>query len=565
MASKIGKLELTWVGKEQRPRLEPRLLIEDPGKSYGDPKSPNMLIRGDNLLALKALEQDFGGCVKCIFIDPPYNTGQAFQHYDDGLEHSIWLGLMRDRFELLKRLLTKDGILFCQLNDDEMAYGKILLDEVFGRANFLNQVSVKMKQTAGASGGGEDKRLKKNIEYILIYARDKDGPGGFQKFNEVYDEEDLFEVIEDMRAEGKSWKYTRVLKSLGQRQYHTTFEDGSGQQIKVYRHDNVVMTPISQLCDEENLSEQECYVKYFDKIFRDTNAQSSIRTRVMEAVAGQGDFFSIEYIPKSGKNKGREITLYYKGNNCDLIAWLKDVAVKKGERLVKLEKAGTYWEGFPLNNLTKEGGVLFPQGKKPEALIQKVFDLSTEAGDWVLDSFGGSGTTGAVAHKMGRRWIMVEMGEHCETHVVPRLRRVVDGQDSGGITGAVGWKGGGGFKYYELAESLLVQDESLDVFYVNPKYNAEMLIRAICKVENFRYRPHGRWHGYSSETHFIHVVTQILNQPYLDMLATDLGEQDALLVYCTKRDAGLVLPPNVKIKRIPKDLLSKCEFRPDLK
>jgi adenine-specific DNA-methyltransferase len=565
MASKTGKLELTWVGKDRRPRFEPRLLLEDPSKSYGDPASPNMLIHGDNLLALKALEQDFGGCVKCIFIDPPYNTGQAFQHYDDGLEHSIWLGLMRDRFELLKRLLTKDGILFCQLNDDEMAYGKILLDEVFGRANFLNQVSVKMKQTAGASGGGEDKRLKKNIEYILIYARDKDGPGGFQKFNEVYDEEDLFEVIEDMRAEGKSWKYTRVLKSLGQRQYHTTFEDGSGQQIKVYRHDNVVMTPISQLCGEENLSEQECYVKYFDKIFRDTNAQSSIRTRVMEAVAGQGDFFSIEYVPKSGKNKGHEITLYYKGNNCDLIAWLKDIAVKKGERIVKLEKAGTYWEGFPLNNLTKEGGVLFPQGKKPEALIQKVFDLSTDAGDWVLDSFGGSGTTGAVAHKMGRRWIMVEMGEHCETHIIPRLRRVIDGQDSGGITSALDWKGGGGFKYYELAESLLVRDKALDVFYVNPKYNADMLIRAICKVENFRYRPRGRWHGYSSESHFIHVVTQILNQPYLDMLAADLGEQDALLVYCTKRDSGLVLPPNVKIKRIPKDLLAKCEFRLDLK
>jgi adenine-specific DNA-methyltransferase len=166
---------------------------------------------------------------------------------------------------------------------------------------------------------------------------------------------------------------------------------------------------------------------------------------------------------------------------------------------------------------------------------------------------------------MGRRWIMVEMGEHCETHIVPRLLRVVDGQDSGGITGAVGWKGGGGFKYYELAESLLVQDESLDVFYVNPKYNAEMLIRAICKVENFRYRPRGRWHGYSSESHFIHVVTQILNQPYLDMLSADLGEQDALLVYCTKRDTALVLPPNVKIKRIPKDLLAKCEFRPDLK
>jgi adenine-specific DNA-methyltransferase len=282
---------------------------------------------------------------------------------------------MRERFELLKRLLRTNGTLFCQLNDDEMAYGKVLLDEVFGRANFINQVSVKMKQTAGASGGGEDKRLKKNIEYILIYARDKDGDGGFQSFNEVYDEEDLFEVIEDMRAEGKSWKYTRILRSLGQRSYLTTVEDGAGQPIEIYRHDSVQMQPITEVSKEEGLSEKECYVKYFDWIFRDTNAQSSIRTRVIDAVSGKGEFFSIEYVPKSGKNKGQRVTLYYKGNNCDLIAWLKDVAVKKGDRLVKLEKAGTYWEGFPLNNLTKEGGVLFPQGKKPEALIQKVLNL----------------------------------------------------------------------------------------------------------------------------------------------------------------------------------------------
>ena len=124
----------------------------------------NLIIHGDNLKALKALLPTYGGKIKCIYIDPPYNTGQAFDHYDDGLEHSIWLSLMRERFELLRRLLTPDGTFFCQLNDDEMAYGKVLLDEVFGRANFLNQISVKMKQTAGASGGGEDKKLKKNIE-----------------------------------------------------------------------------------------------------------------------------------------------------------------------------------------------------------------------------------------------------------------------------------------------------------------------------------------------------------------------------------------------------------------
>jgi adenine-specific DNA-methyltransferase len=572
MVSNKQKLELTWIGKENRPKLEPRILLEDPTKSYhaqhrvkDDDIFDNKLIFGDNLLALKALEQDFTGKIKCIYIDPPYNTGQAFEHYEDGIEHSIWLGLMRERFELLKKLLAKNGTIFCQLNDDEMAYGKVLLDEVFGRANFLNQVSVKMKQTAGASGGGEDKRLKKNIEYILIYTRDKDGDGGFQSFNEVYDEEDLFEVIEDMRAEGKSWKYTRILKSLGQRQYLTTFEDGSGQPIKIYRHENVVMTPISQICNDEKLSEQECYGKYFDKIFRDTNAQSSIRTRVMEAVAGQGDFFSIEYVPRSGKNKGREVTLYYKGNNCDLIAWLKDVAVKKGERIVKLEKAGTYWEGFPLNNLTKEGGVLFPQGKKPEALIQKVLELSTETGDWVLDSFGGSGTTGAVAQKMGRRWIMVELGEHCHTHIIPRMKKVIDGADTGGITPGVAWSGGGGFRYYYLAPSLLKTDKWGNLV-INKEFNADMLSEAVCKLEGYTYAPSDTlyWqHGHSSEKSFIYITTQHLTREQLTQLNDEVGSGRSLLICCAAFRGKPEHYPNLEIKKIPKAVLAKCEWGHD--
>ena len=175
---KNQKLELTWIGKHKRPKLEARILLEDAEKSYHaatrreNTEFDNRLIYGDNLLALKALEQEFTGKVKCVFIDPPYNTGQALKYYDDGLEHSIWLSLMKERFEILHRLLRTDGVFFCQLNDDEAAYCKVLLDEIFGRNNFINQVSVKMKQTAGASGGGEDKRLKKNIEYILIYARD---------------------------------------------------------------------------------------------------------------------------------------------------------------------------------------------------------------------------------------------------------------------------------------------------------------------------------------------------------------------------------------------------------
>ena len=214
--------------------------------------------------------------------------------------------------------------------------------------------------------------------------------------NDVFDEEDLLEFIEDMRAEGKSWKYTRVLKSFGTRRHFSTIQDGSGEPIDVFLHDNVEMVPISQLADEESISEEDCYRKYFDRVFRDTNAQSSIRTRVMEAVAGNGDFASIEYMPRSGRNKGKKTTLYYKGRNCDLIAWLSDVVVKRRDRLLKLEKTGTFWEGFPLNNLTKEGGVLFPHGKKPEALIRKVLELASNPGDWVLDSFAGSGTTGAL-------------------------------------------------------------------------------------------------------------------------------------------------------------------------
>lgn len=569
--TKKQKLELTWIGKEDRPKLEPRILLEDPSKSYHAKHRvtdkdifDNRLIFGDNLLALKALEREFSGSVRCIYIDPPYNTGQAFVHYDDGLEHSIWLSLMKERFDILRRLLSTDGVLFCQLNDDEMAYGKVLLDEVFGRNNFLNQVSVKMKQTAGASGGGEDKRLKKNIEYILIYARDKDGDGGFKKFNDVYDEEDLFEVIDEMRENGKSWKYTRILKSLGKREFLTEIEDGSGEPIKIYAHTQVVMEPIPKVAKDEGISEEECYVKFFNEIFRDTNAQSSIRTRVMDATAGKGDFFSIEYVPRSGRNKGRTVTLYYKGANCDLIAWLRDVAVKKGPRLLKMEKTGTYWDGFPLNNLTKEGGVHFPQGKKPEALIMKILELATEPDDLVLDSFAGSGTTGAVAQKMGRRWIMIELGEHCHTHIIPRLKRVIEGEDTGGITKAADWKGGGGFRYYRLAPSLLEKDKWGN-WVINQTYNAAMLAEALCKLEGFTYAPSDSvyWqHGHSTERDFVYVTTASLSHEQLQQLSDEVGSERSLLVLCTAfRGRGDY--PNLTVKKIPKQVLSRCEWGHD--
>ena len=166
------KLELTWVGKnDPREHIEPRILIEDPSRSYGDKNTENIIIHGDNLLALKALEDKYTNSIKCMYLDPPYNTGNAFEFYDDGLEHSIWLDLMRSRLEILRKLLREDGTMWIQIDDDEQAYLKVLCDEIFGRSNFVNMVSVNMKNIAGASGGGEDKRMKKNCEYILVYAK----------------------------------------------------------------------------------------------------------------------------------------------------------------------------------------------------------------------------------------------------------------------------------------------------------------------------------------------------------------------------------------------------------
>lgn len=416
----MQKLELTWIGKGEEPAVEPRILLHDASKDYGDPNAANMLIHGDNLLALKALEQEFAGRVKCIYIDPPYNTGEAFKEYDDNVEHSIWLKLMYSRLVILRQLLSDDGVMFVQLNDEEMNYCKVMLDEIFGRSNMINLVSVRTKNTSGASGGGEDKRLKKNVEFVLIYVKDYQR---FPGFNDVFEETDLFDLINDMREQGKSWKYTRALTSLGTKTHWGDITDGSGATIKIYQHQGVEIKPITEIARsisaERSISMEEAeriaYIENFDVIFRDTNAQSSIRQRVMDATGSEDGFYSIEYVPQTGKNKGTLTTLYYKGVKRDIIAWLKDVAYKSRTSVVKREKLGTYWGSFNWNNVNKEGGVVFTGGKKPEALIQRIIEMASDPDDIVLDSFLGSGTTAATAHKLGRRYIGVELGEHCYT------------------------------------------------------------------------------------------------------------------------------------------------------
>ena len=335
---------LNWLTRDddirKAARVPYRLLEEDPSLSAGDGGAGNMLIQGDNLEALKALLPFYAGRVKCIYIDPPYNTGQAFAHYDDNLEHSIWLATMFPRMEFLRDLLCEDGVLFCQLNDDEAAYAKVLLDEVFGRQNFINQVAVKMKLTAGASGGGEDKRLKKNIEHLLIYTKNNTNSSGFQKFNDYYEEEDLFEHIDAMEEAGKSWKYTSVIEHWGEPVDERTVLDGSGEEIRVRKFKGLKRTTVKKMVRDTEKSEKEVYIEFFDRIFSDTNAQTSIRTRIMDEFIELEDDEALEakYVPRSGRDKGREVTHYYISPTIRRVIWLSDASEKRGNFLFKREK-----------------------------------------------------------------------------------------------------------------------------------------------------------------------------------------------------------------------------------
>lgn len=575
---KINKLELTWIGKEDELlAVEPRLLIHDPLHSLGEvetgilpngkPWPGNMLIHGDNLLALRALEESFTGAVKCIYIDPPYNVDAMNVHYDDFVEHSIWLSRIKPRLEILRRLLTDDGVIFIQISDEEQAYLKVLCDEIFGRPNFVNMVSVNMKNIAGASGGGEDKRLKKNCEYILIYAKNYNA---FSSFNNVYDYVDMYEEVIRYRKQKKNWHYNSVIVNPGEKIYMGSTTDGDGNEIKVFTRPNAIIKSIRQIMLDENISEKEVFYKYIERIFEAKDAQSSIRSRIInfrKTYSIEDDVLSIEYIPKTGKNKGKLYEQFYKGDKCRLFAWLKDIGEMRNGILYKKILQGTYWDMTPsINNLTKEGSVEFPQGKKPEKLIARIISMITEQGDLVLDSFLGSGTTAAAAQKMNRRWIGIEMGNHAFTHCVPRLERVIKGEDNGGITADEGWQGGGSFKFYELAPSLLNYDKYGNLV-INKEYNADMLAAAMAKHQGFTFLPDTEQYwkqGHSSEHDYIFTTTQLITAEMLETIHDQMGEDESLLICCTKFQPECHNKfPNITIKKIPKVLLDTCEFDRD--
>ncbi len=514
--NRLNKLELTWIGKydEQQP-LEPRILIENPEYSYGEvekgvlpngkPWNGNMLIHGDNLLALKSLEQDYAGCVKCIYIDPPYNTGNAFTHYDDGVEHSLWLSLMRERLIILQNLLKPEGTIWISIDADESHYLKVLCDEIFGRRNFVDEViwqrsfsPINLKKT-----------LSRSHDTILVYTKDRT---------------DGFCLNRLPRSSEASDRYKNP--DNDPRGPWTSGDLSVGPAVK----ENIypITNPAGRICYPPAGYSWRLNKERFEEYLSDNRI----------------------YFGPDGNNVPR------------IKRFLSEV--KDG---VVATTLWTYQEVGHNQDAKKEikafGIESIFNTPKPERLIERILILGSNKDDIVLDSFLGSGTTAAVAHKMGRRWIGVELGNHAYTHCAVRMQKVVDGTDQGGISKAQNWKGGDGFKFYELAPSLLNHDKHGNLV-INKEYNADMLAAAMAKHEGFTYAPdvHVYWkQGKGAEKDYIFTTTQFLTVEALEQLHEQMGEDESLLICCTSFQPECRNRfSNITLKKIPQMLLGRCEF-----
>lgn len=404
----------------------------------------NLIIKGNNLLALHSLKKRFAGKVKLIYIDPPYNTGNDSFNYNDSFNHSTWLIFMKNRLEVARELLSDDGLLWVQTDDGEVNYLGVLLDEVFGRENFINLVTVKTK-IGGVSGSSEGKSLKDATEFIQVYAKNKESIS----LKPIFAMTPVWEYIQTEYIEaGKSWKYTSVLLDLGEKVLiKTDSENGRAY----YHYPNAKTCSVRQYANDNVLTEEEVYNTIPEKIIRSTNAQSSIRKEVIKETNGiNSGFVSIEYIPIKGRNKDKKIEILYTQTK-QMVMFLSDMLTEDGEgNLLYKEKLTTLWDSIQYNNLSKEGLVDFPNGKKPEKLLQNIIEMSTEENEIVLDFFGGSGSTAATSQKLKRQYISIEQMDGQIEKTIERLVNVTSGKDEKGISKDVNWSGGGSFVYAEL-------------------------------------------------------------------------------------------------------------------
>ena len=539
---KQGKLELTWVGKYDDKKIESRILVEDTSKSYGDPNSENMLIHGDNLIALQALQQDFAGKIKCIYIDPPYNTGSAFEYYDDGLEHHEWLGMIYPRIKLLYDLLSDDGFLCCHIDDSECHYLKCVCDEVFGRINYLTSFYIQVRYPNKTLT--EDSDYQKVVEQVLVYAKDR-YKAKVNRPTEEYSTDKFIWKINELSAG------TEV--ELGKKKV-VIFHPGeySVEQIEPS------LTGLKETWATGSLSRVKASAGEFFELYLSSRKESD-GLGCLYKVSGIGeDGLGYRYISgpkKATANKGK----FYSGIPLNRLEELKSGGS------IKYKPVSNFYDfAGNFGNCRLEGGVGFKGGKKPEALLKMIFEYFSNEGDLVLDSFLGSGSTIATAHKMGRKWIGIELGDHAYTLCKVRMDNVING-DKTGISKDVDWQGGGGYHFYELAPSLLVKNNKIPVYQINPEYTFEMLCEAICKLEGFHYKPDGVYHGRSSEKRFIHITKEFVNAEYIKSISSTLGEGQSLLIYGTKIQSDLRLPDNIEVKKIPKDLLEKCEFESEVR
>lgn len=539
------KLELVWEGKETPLRPEPRILIEKPELSYSvdgeNVSKDNILIHGDNLLALKALEKDYSGKVKCIYIDPPYNTGKAFEHYDDNFEHSIWLNLMKNRIELLYNLLAENGIFCVQIDDSEGAYLKVMLDEIFGRNNYLTTFYIRVRYP--------DKTLKeamdfqKEIEQIHIYRKQYGAEPNFKYQNVGFDKFNFF-----VKEKGSSVKTI----TLGGKKVEI-FDKGTFEIVQKEEGSEFGLKEIwaSGTILDGNSS---------GRFFRDylTGRYKEDGYGVLYKVYGIGDDrFDYRYFTgpqREGATKGK----YFQGVPIDKL--------NANENLRKLPINGFYDFASNFGNCRQEGGVGFRGGKKPEALLKMLIEMFTKEGDLVLDSFAGSGSTAATAQKLNRQWITIEMGEHAYSLCKIRLDSVISGKDKSGITKDVNYQGGGSYKFYELAPTLIVKN-ALGIEVINKEYNAEQLAAAVALHEGYDYQPDENifWkQSKASENSYLFVTTSYITPATISQIEQMMGKDEYLLIACKAFDSACEeTSKKITIKKIPQMLLKLCEFGKD--
>lgn len=581
MQKKLQKLELTWIGKDKRPRLEPRVLVEDAAKSHhaatrrrdGKDIFDNMLIHGDNLLALKALEQSFTGKVKCIYIDPPYNTGTAFTHYDDGLEHSIWLGLMRERIELLHKLLANDGSIWISIDDREEAYLKVACDEMFGRENFVANIAWQRTY----STRNDAKGIVNEVEHILVYskregwqpkklARTAEMNGRYKNLDN--DPKGLWRPDNAYASDANTHQgmvYAIQNPFTGELLYPTVSSHWRYSQSEMFSIMNEWCPYELREIDDAERRAAICGVGV-DEV------RKGIKAIMLKPLGDESNnlvpasFEESKKMAEAVLKRGQWPKFYFSKNGHGSIArktYLADVGDVPPTNLWEYKDVGHTDEAKKEVLKVFDGQSPFTT-PKPERLIKRVLEIATDAGDLVLDSFLGSGTTAAVAHKMGRRWIGVELGDHCYTHCKVRLDKVVDGADAGGVTKVVGWQGGGGYRFFELAPTLITKDKwGQEV--INKAYRPEMLAEAVCKLEGFTYAPSETEyfiHGHSTEKSFIYVTTNFIRKAELEDICEQVGERRSLLICCKGFDKGTSCT-NVRLKKIPEAVLKKCEWGHD--